>query len=34
MGSGPARGRNNPYGNSVIVNGEFLRKNKPLVDGS
>ena len=22
----------NPYGNSVIVNGEFLRKNKPLVD--
>ncbi len=23
----------NPYGNSVIVNGEFLRKNKPLVDG-
>jgi NitT/TauT family transport system substrate-binding protein len=23
----------NPYGNSVIVNGEFLKKNKPLVDG-
>ena len=22
----------NPYGNSVIVNGDFLRKNKPLVD--
>jgi NitT/TauT family transport system substrate-binding protein len=22
----------NPYGNSVIVNGEFLKKNKPLVD--
>jgi NitT/TauT family transport system substrate-binding protein len=22
----------NPYGNSVIVNGEFLKKNKPVVD--
>jgi NitT/TauT family transport system substrate-binding protein len=22
----------NPYGNSVIVNGEFLKKNRPLVD--